>query len=239
MCCCLTSPKLISDVSSSESDMKTENRPFLRTAPVCMRSMKLKAPACDIAGKPRPNTPSKWNALKGLSLSYVARMKDASVQTLPKQIRSLAQRPHTSPVPKVMVTSSEGAAAPGVGGVPSHPTSCNDDELFWLNRRCSRHASLSQSSTGISRLPLPVSNTTEKACGGVPMCIVPKYALLWTALLCCRPPASAPACWTKATLRWSGKVVESSPIAVCKNSRLKTSAAEARRSTKTIAISDQ
>jgi len=79
-----------------------------------------------------------------------------------------------------MVTSSEGGASPALRGEPSQLTSVEVEETAGAKRSCRRQAWLWQSTLGTRRLPLPVSKTTEKGCGGVPMRSSPKYAVLCT-----------------------------------------------------------
>merc|ERR1719158_2132079 len=90
-------------------------------------------------------------------------------------------RPVISPVPNLIVTSSP--SEPGRIAEPSQFTSVRVLDDFSAKRWCFMHEELSQSMAGTSKLPLPVSKTTEKDWAGVPMWSWPKYAVLCIAPL--------------------------------------------------------
>mmetsp|Transcript_61727 Transcript_61727/g.175313 ORF Transcript_61727/g.175313 Transcript_61727/m.175313 type:complete len:256 (-) Transcript_61727:218-985(-) len=166
MCSCLTSPKVISEVSLSESERKTEKMGRFSSAAVTSLLIMLKELPWDMLGRARPRTPSKANDAKGCELSSVEAMKAPSEHAAPTQMTSLKQRPVMCPVPKVMVIPS--VSAPWYTSWPSQLTCFTVDDLCSWNWLCIVQALLPQPSPGTMRLPLPVSNTTEKLWCGVP-----------------------------------------------------------------------
>merc|ERR1719329_1706327 len=105
-------------------------------------------------------------------------MNEPRSQTLPIQMLSCKQRPQISPVPKVIVTSSRGAACAQSAALPSQLTSFTVEECDSSNFSCAWHASLLQSFAGTSKFPDPVSKTTANVWAGLPICKLPKYAVL-------------------------------------------------------------
>mmetsp|Transcript_101074 Transcript_101074/g.268716 ORF Transcript_101074/g.268716 Transcript_101074/m.268716 type:complete len:252 (-) Transcript_101074:198-953(-) len=166
MCSSLTSPKVISEASASESERKTENTGFFNKSSLERRLIMLKACDCDIEGSARPRTPSKPKEANGDEDSSVEAMKFPMEQALPTQIRSSRQPPVMRPVPKVMVIwSGELLAATSL---PSQLMDLVLEDFFSLKRSCIWQAELAQSGPGTMRLPLPVSKTTVNTCAGVP-----------------------------------------------------------------------
>merc|ERR550534_2541479 len=90
---CLMSPNVISEVSWSESERKTEKSGFRKAVPSVMRDIKLNDGPCAILSRARPKTPSKWNDAKGWSVSSVEEMKAPTEQVLPMQIWSAKHLP--------------------------------------------------------------------------------------------------------------------------------------------------
>merc|ERR1719401_2863601 len=166
MCSCLMSPKVISELSISESDRKTENSGCFNALLVTKWSITLNSGPCDICGSARPSTPSKLKEVKGSSVSSVAPTKRTFVQRLPMQTSSCKKTPLISPVPNVTVISSR--RAPFWEGEPSTWTSSAVAEDLRSKRLCIVHALFWQYVEGSIKFPLPVSKTTVKACRGVP-----------------------------------------------------------------------
>mmetsp|Transcript_46789 Transcript_46789/g.141939 ORF Transcript_46789/g.141939 Transcript_46789/m.141939 type:complete len:226 (-) Transcript_46789:78-755(-) len=166
MCSVLMSPKVISELSMSESERKTEKRGRFNASLLTNLSMMLNSGPCDIFGNASPKTPSKLKEVKGSSVSSVAPTKRTLVQRLPMQTSSCRKTPLISPVPKVTVISSR--AAPRRDGEPSASRSSAVVEALRSKRLCIAQARLWQCVEGSIRFPLPVSKTTVKVCRGVP-----------------------------------------------------------------------
>mmetsp|Transcript_20021 Transcript_20021/g.58133 ORF Transcript_20021/g.58133 Transcript_20021/m.58133 type:complete len:205 (-) Transcript_20021:278-892(-) len=169
------SPKVIS-LCSPSLPKKTPNKLSLSVPEFTSRSTIEKCGPSAICGKERPRMPSKGTKLNGSSLSSVAATKFALQQTLPcpKQTLSRTYTPLISPVPKVIVTTSRVPSAPtGVSGL-SAKAICAAVALTPASKRLwFVQASEEHSREGRSKLPLPVSYTTMKLCGGLPTLTCP------------------------------------------------------------------
>mmetsp|Transcript_48130 Transcript_48130/g.105055 ORF Transcript_48130/g.105055 Transcript_48130/m.105055 type:complete len:227 (-) Transcript_48130:243-923(-) len=168
----LTSPKVISDVSASESERNTEKIGFCNTECTDKRFIMLKLSPWAMLVKAKPSTPSKAKDAKGCLLSSVEEMKAPTEQALPTQMLSSRQRPVMCPVPKVIVISS-GSMSDATSD-PSQFRFLAVDDFCCMKRSCILHASLEQSSPGTIKFPLPVSKTTENSWAGVPTFKAPK-----------------------------------------------------------------
>mmetsp|Transcript_48160 Transcript_48160/g.148760 ORF Transcript_48160/g.148760 Transcript_48160/m.148760 type:complete len:229 (+) Transcript_48160:143-829(+) len=174
MCSVLMSPKVISELSMSESERKTEKRGRFNASLLTNLSMMLNSGPCDIFGNASPKTPSKLKEVKGSSVSSVAPTKRTLVQRLPMQTSSCRKTPLISPVPKVMVTTSRSPPrSTALSGWSAKATSIALWEPEASKRLCVVHASSLQAFEGSSRFPLPVSKTTRNSCGGFPTVTLP------------------------------------------------------------------
>jgi len=115
-------------------------------------------PLTEISGKPKPRMPSKWAAMKATPGSFLASAKRRlGTETEPTVTVSCDVTPESEPEPYWMANAVLFAVYV--------------DDLDESYFECSLHAMLSSEHDldGTHRLDEPVSNTTLKFCGGVPI----------------------------------------------------------------------